>query len=105
MNKIKLYKNNNLVFEKEGTKTNNIFEFENIRFDNLNNILIREDENFKYELDFKNNNAVVIIKSQNYTLNLLLTTKEIIKKENKVIIIYNIESDENSENKIEIELF
>ena len=43
MSKIKLYKNNSLVFEKDGNINDNIFEVENIKVDLLNHILYRED--------------------------------------------------------------
>ena len=51
MSKIKLYKNNSLVFEKDGNINDNIFEVENIKVDLLNHILYREDASYKYTLD------------------------------------------------------
>lgn len=102
MSKLVLYKNKEKVFEKEGSITGNLFKVENITFNLDNNILTREDDNFKYELDFVSENAFILIKEKNYSLNLLIKTKEI-NNDNKIIkIIYNIESDEDSENIIEI---
>lgn len=102
MNKIILYKNNNIVFEKTGTIKNNIFQVDNINFDIEKCILTREDDNFKYELDFQNNNALVIMKLNNYSLNLILDTKEIIKTNEKITIKYYIESDDKISNQIDI---
>ena len=62
MSKIKLYKNNSLVFEKDGNINDNIFEVENIKVDLLNHILYREDASYKYTLDYKQNNANIELK-------------------------------------------
>ena len=67
MSKLVLYKNKDKVFEKEGTINNNLFNVENITFNLENNVLTREDDNFKYELDFINENALVLIKEKNYS--------------------------------------
>lgn len=102
MNKIILYKNNNIVFEKNAIIENNILKVDNIIFDIEKCILTREDDNFKYELDFKNNNALVLMKSNNYSLNLLLDTKEIMTTKEKITIKYYIESDDKISNQIDI---
>lgn len=102
MNKIILYKNNNIVFEKNAIIENNILKVDNIIFDIEKCILTREDDNFKYELDFKNNNALVLMKSNNYSLNLLLDTKEIMTTKDKITIKYYIESDDKISNQIDI---
>lgn len=102
MSKIKLYKNNSLVFEKDGNINDNIFEVENIKVDLLNHILYRENDSFKYTLDYKQNNANIELKEQNYTLNLLLETKSILKNDEYLKIIYSIESEDKIDNTLEI---
>lgn len=100
MIKLKLLKNEQIVFEKEGTITNNIFTTENIQIDIINHILTREDNNYKYILDFKQNNAEIKLKEHNYTLNINLTTTSILKTENYLEIKYTIESEEKVNNTI-----
>lgn len=102
MNKLRLYKNNNIVFEKDATIKDNKVLAENITYYINESILVREDDNFKYELNFKDNNALVLIKEKNYSLNLLLETKEITHNDQTITIIYKIESDIENVNKIEI---
>lgn len=100
MTKLKLLKNEQIVFEKEGTINNNIFTTENIQIDIINHILTREDNNYKYTLDFKKNNAEIILKEQNYILNINLTTNNILKTENYLEIKYTIEIEEKVNNTI-----
>ena len=102
MSKIKLYKNNSLVFEKDGNINDNIFEVENIKVDLLNHILYREDASYKYTLDYKQNNANIELKEHNCNLNLLLETKSILKNDEYLRIIYSIESEEKIDNILEI---
>lgn len=102
MSKIKLYKNTSLVFEKEGNIKDNIFEVENIKVDLINHILYRENESYKYTLDYKQNNANIELKEHNYTLNMLLDTKSILKTDEYLKIIYSIESEDKIDNTLEI---
>lgn len=102
MSKIKLFKNNSLVFEKEGNINDNFFEVDNIKVDLINHILYRENDSFKYTLDYKQNNANIELKEQNYTLNLLLETKSILKNDEYLKIIYSIESEDRIDNTLEI---
>lgn len=104
MYKLKLYKNNELVFEKIGTKKDDFYVFENIDYNPEELILIREDNNFKYLLDFKNGEAIVTLKEKN--LEIKLNIKVINVNNNEMVheITYNIESDELSENKIIVEI-
>lgn len=102
MSKIKLYKNASLVFEKEGNIKDNIFEVENIKFDLINHILYRENDSYKYTLDYKQNNANIELKEHNYSLNMLLDTKSILKTEDYLKIVYSIESEDKIDNTIEI---
>ena len=104
MYKLKLYKNNELVFEKKGTKKEDIYVFENINYNPEELILIREDNNFKYLLDFKNGEAIVTLKEKNLEIKLNIKVVNVNNNEMLHEIIYNIESDELSENKIIVEL-
>lgn len=104
MYKLKLYKNNELVFEKTGTKKDDFYVFENINYNPEELILIREDNNFKYLLDFKNGEAIVTLKEKNLEVKLNIKVVNVNNNEMLHEIIYNIESDELSENKIIVEL-
>ena len=104
MYKLKLYKNNELVFEKNGTKKDDIYAFENINYNPEELILIREDNNFKYLLDFKNGEAIITLKEKNLEIKLDIKVVNVNNNEMLHEIIYNIESDELSENKIIVEL-
>ena len=89
MAKIKLYKNDNLVLEHDGDiQDNNLLVFENIVYDPEKFILIRENDDFKFELDFKCSLAIITLK------------KEIGNDSHK--IYYNIESEEVISNVLEI---
>lgn len=104
MYKLKLYKNNELVFEKNGTKKDDIYVFENINYNPEELILIREDNNFKYLLDFKNGEAIVTLKEKKLEIKLDIKVVNVNNNDMLHEIIYNIESDELSENKIIVEL-
>ena len=104
MYKLKLYKNNELVFEKKGTKKDDFYVFENINYNPEELILIREDNNFKYLLDFKKGEAIVTLKEKNLEIKLDIKVVNVNNNEMLHEIIYNIESDELSENKIIVEL-
>ena len=102
MVKLNLYKNNQIVLTKEGILNNDVFIFDNIIFNKNKNTLTREDDNFKYFLNFDEEIAEVTIKEQDYILD--LSIKLIEKNINKktIEIIYTIESEEVIENKLEI---
>ena len=102
MIKIFLYKNNELVLEKEGLLQDNNYIFDNIIYSFIDLTLIREDDNFKYVIDFANENATVTIKENNYSLNIKVKVVDIIKEESYHEIKYNIESEELIENKLVI---
>jgi hypothetical protein len=99
---IKLFKNEDLVFSKEGNLKDNLFIFENITYDKVNNILIREDADFKYVLDFKKSVATITLKVQNYYLDIKLKTLLMELDDNYHKIVYNIESDEELSNVLEV---
>ena len=90
------------IYEKDGNINDNIFEVENIKVDLLNHILYREDASYKYTLDYKQNNANIELKEHNYSLNLLLETKSILKNDEYLRIIYSIESEDKIDNILEI---
>lgn len=100
MNILKLYKNENLVFEKEGKIQNNMFYTDNIQLDIINYILIREDKDFKYELNYKLNQANINLKQQNYDITINIDTKNIVTKDNYLEINYSIASEEEVNNTI-----
>lgn len=102
MIKIKLFKNDELVLEKEGILEDNIFLFDNISYNKDNLVLVREDDNFKFSLDFKQNKAEVLIKENDYQLDLKLETKDKNISDDCHKIYYNIESEEVINNKLEI---
>lgn len=105
MGKIKLYKNDNVVLEKEADKVENgLYYFDNIVYDSNTLTLIREDANFKFELQFNESLAVVTLKQEGTGLDLDLSNviKEVTDKMHK--IYYNIESEETINNMLEITL-
>ena len=99
---LNLYKNRKLELSIKGKKENNFLIFDNIIYDIENNILIREDNEFKYIMDFKNKEVNIELKDYGKSLNMDI---KIIKMElnlKKHLIIYSIESDDLIENKLEI---
>ena len=100
MAKIELFKNEELVLTKTGLLENEYYIFDNIKYDFQNNILVREDDNFKYCLDFKENSAEIIIKENNYNLDLKINVINILIDDNFHEITYNIESEDVIKNKI-----
>lgn len=102
MANIKLYKDNKLVLDKDGNKVNDLYTFDNITYAKEKNILTREDENFCFYLDFNNETSKITIKENNYELNINLEVKEKKLSTKKHEIVYNIQSEENIENKVQI---
>ena len=102
MANIKLYKNDDLVFEKRGVLLEDKYVFENIFYDYGNNILVRENDDFKYLLDFKNKIASVELKAHNYSLDLKINTISMDLNDTKHIITYSIESEDNAVNILEV---
>ena len=99
---LNLYKKRKLELSIKGKKENNFLIFDNIIYDIENNILIREDNEFKYIMDFKNKEVNIELKDYGKSLNMDI---KIIKMElnlKKHLIIYSIESDDLIENKLEI---
>ncbi len=100
MLKIELIKNGDIVFTKEGFKEKEILWFENISYDPEKYILIREDDNFKYTLDFLKEEAIVLLKEKNFELRLDLKVMSLDVSDIAHTIVYNIESDDDIQNKI-----
>ena len=99
---LNLYKNGQLVLIKEGRVQDKKCIFENIIYDKDNNILIREDDNIKYELNFESESATIILKEQDYVLNLNLKVLDKDLNNSYHKINYNIESEDVISNSLEI---
>lgn len=102
MAKIELYKNCKKVLEKDGNQKENLYYFDNIIYNPTTKTLIREDNNFKYFIDFDNSFSEVTIKENNYSLNIKIVIVNLIINKNIHEISYNIESEATIENKIVI---
>ncbi len=104
MFKIMLYKNKSLVFEKEGVPDGDCIKFDDIFYNLKNYSLIRENSDYKYTLDFNNEEATVELKEKNFILPLGINVKKKDITSKKHVIIYSIDSDNESENILEISL-
>lgn len=102
MAKLTLYKNNDVVLTKDGNFNDGIFAFDNIVFDQKQKTLVREDNNFKYLLDFKNEVAQITLKEQDYNLDIDLTVTDSSFDDDFIEISYTIESENVIENKLVI---
>jgi hypothetical protein len=100
MAEIKLYKNGELVFTKTGKEDKGIFIFDNIMYDSMNCLLIKEDNSFKYTLDFKNSTSEITLKENDYKLNLKLRVTNMKLDKSTHNIYYNIESEKLIKNNI-----
>ena len=74
--------------------------FGNIVYDLDKDVLIREDASFRYLLDFKNSTSEIIIKEQDYHLNLKIDVLSVNKENKRREIYYNIESETQINNRI-----
>ena len=74
--------------------------FGNIVYDMINDTLIREDASFRYFLDFQNSTSEIIIKEQDYHLNLKIVVERKINGINSREIYYNIESEDRIKNRV-----
>ena len=99
---LNLYKNGKLELSLNGYINNNIILFDNITYDKEKIILIREDETYKYIIDFNNNSASIELKEYGQILPLLVNNIEKNISDNKHIIKYNIESEDDVLNELEI---
>jgi hypothetical protein len=97
---IKLFKNGTSVLEKEGKRDEQVLTFDNITYNLNDQILIREDDNFRFYLDFNKNISEITIKENNYKLNLKIKVINKSISNNIHEIYYNIESENVIENKI-----
>lgn len=102
MANIKLYKNDKLVLEHDGVLNNDLLVFENIVYDPEKYILIRENDDFKFELDFKCSLAIITLKKEGHSLDLNLSNVKREIESNNHKIYYNIESEEVISNILEI---
>lgn len=97
---IKLFKNGTSVLEKAGKRDEQVLTFDNITYNLNDQILIREDDNFRFYLDFNKNISEITIKENNYKLNLKIKVINKSISNNIHEIYYNIESENVIENKI-----
>ena len=93
MIKIELYKNGDLVLSSDGKIDDRLLVFDK-------DVLIREDASFRYLLDFKNSTSEIIIKEQDYHLNLKIDVLSVNKENKRREIYYNIESETQINNRI-----
>lgn len=100
MAKLELYKDNELVLSADGKVDNDLLVFGNIVYDMINDTLIREDASFRYFLDFQNSTSEIIIKEQDYHLNLKIVVERKINGINSREIYYNIESEDRIKNRV-----
>ena len=99
---LNLYKNNNLELTVSGILHKDKAIFNNIVYDIKNKILIKDEETYKYSIDFSHNEAIVELKEYGYFLSLNVKIIEIIEQKDKYQIMYQIESEDDVINKIEI---
>ena len=91
-NNIKCIKNKSIIFVIDKTK----YKF-------YDDILEKETEEDLITLDFKNENCKILLKKENYCLNLNINVINYEKTDNIVNIKYNIESESDVNNTIIIE--
>lgn len=102
MVKINLFKNEKLVLSKAGKLEDRDCIFENIVYNLDNYILTREDDSFKYQLDFNNEQAFVTIKDKDYVLDLKIKVISKVISDEVHKISYEIESENKISNVIEV---
>ena len=95
MIKIELYKDGDLVLSSDGKIDDRLLVFGNIVYD-----LDKDDASFRYLLDFKNSTSEIIIKEQDYHLNLKIDVLSVNKENKRREIYYNIESETQVNNRI-----
>jgi len=95
---IKIYNNDKLIKEYKNVKTitneNTYFYIDNIKTIISKEKLIRENKEFKFELDFSKKNATYLLKKQNILYDIKVIEAEIIYKDNDIKISYLIESND-----------
>lgn len=100
MIKMELYKDGDLVLSTDGKIDDRLLVFGNIIYDLDKDVLIREDASFRYLLDFKNSTSEIIIKEQDYHLNLKIDVISVNNENKRREIYYNIESETQINNRI-----
>ena len=99
---LNLYKNGKLSLTLNGSINDNKGIFDNIIYDIEKMILIREDNTYKYVIDFKQKSAILELKEYKQTLPLVVKNIKIEVNNNKHKIAYNIESEEDILNELEV---
>jgi len=95
---IKLLKDNLLEKEYKDInclENNDLYFFtESIKNTIGKDYFIRENEEFKFYLDFSKKESTYLLKEKNLLFEIKVNKAEIIKKDNKIDIIYQIETSE-----------
>ena len=99
---LKLYKNDKLELSLKGIKEEEKCLFDNIIYDTNKNLLIREDNDFKYTLDFNKKGVMIELKEYNQLLKMILKNVEIKISKKGLRVKYIIETEESILNEIEI---
>lgn len=99
---LNLYKNGKLVLTAEGELKGIEAVFGNIVYNTKEHTLVREDASYRYLLDFKCEEASVLLKEYDKTLPLKIKTVSINTDKKLHKIAYNIESEETIENVLEV---
>lgn len=104
MAKIEVFKNEKIEFCKEVLEKSNLLLFETSSFDINKLILIRDDSEYNFELNFTTSKGIIFLKNEkiSFDLPIKIYQKEISDKIIK--ITYNIESDENAITTLKITL-
>ena len=104
----KLEKNEEIIIDEKNinsiiTKNKTTFIINGIKYSYENNIFTRETEEEIIKINFNKKNSIITLKKENISLELNIEVKNIDKKDNKIILKYKIETEDNIINKITIE--
>ena len=105
--KLKLYKNNHLELEEKNIKCieqrgNYSFKLKDSKMIINDRMFIRENDEFKFSLSFKEKTCTYLFKERNITYDIKVEKLEFHKNSTNIEIIYKIETDE-SETRILLE--
>ncbi len=95
---IKIYNNDKLLKEYNNIKTisngNTYFYIDNIKTTITKDKLIRENNVFKFELDFNNKTSTYLLKEHDILYDIKVLESEIIYKKDDIKISYLLESND-----------
>lgn len=94
-----LYKNNRNIYEQEFNNENQaLYEFNMLDFKTILDIkqetFIRENNEYKFFLDIKNKACLITLKQENLTFDILVEEVNLLVLNNKIVLEYFIETDE-----------